>query len=86
MRKAIFLSDTEYVNRDLREARTDVSHRWTLNPALPYVQSVPEALSTRKRRPRSELDQSSSSSAEIGNDKIHTSTPHTLSQSGQGAL
>jgi hypothetical protein len=86
MGKTIFLSDTEYVNRNLREARRDVSHRSTLDPALPYVQSLPVALSTRKRRPRCEIDQSSSSSAEIRNDKIRTSTPYTPSQSGQAAL
>jgi hypothetical protein len=75
MRKAIFLSDTKYVNRNLREARRDVSHRSTVDPALPNVQSIPQPLSTRKRRPRREIDQSSSSSAEISNDKICTSTP-----------
>jgi len=82
MGKAIFLSDTKYVNCNLREPRRDVLHRSTLDPALPYDQSVPEALSTRKRRPRCEIDQSSSSSTEIRNDKIHTSTSHTPSQSG----
>ena len=64
MGKAIFLSDTKYVNRNFREARRDVLHRSTLDPALPNVQSVPEALSRRERRARCEIDQSSSSSAE----------------------
>ena len=71
MGEASFLS--KFVSHSLREARRRILHRSTLDPALPHVQSVPESISTRKRRPRCETDHSSSFGAEIRNDKIYTS-------------
>jgi hypothetical protein len=64
MGKAIFLSDASYVNRNLREALRAVLHRSTLDRAMPHAMAVPESIYTRKRRPRCEIDQSSSSSVD----------------------